>query len=42
MEAQSSLAGLKKVAVENLTIGMYVAELDKPWIESDFLRLGSS
>jgi len=36
MEAQSKLTGLKKVAVENLTIGMYVAELDKPWIESDF------
>jgi len=40
MEAQTSLAGLKKVAVENLTIGMYVAELDRPWIESDFLVQG--
>lgn len=36
MEAQSKLSGLKKVPVENLTIGMYVAELDIPWIESDF------
>ena len=36
MEAPANLAGLKKVAVENLTIGMYVAELDLPWIESDF------
>jgi hypothetical protein len=40
MEAQTNLAGLKKVAVENLTIGMYVAELDRPWIESDFLVQG--
>jgi HD-GYP domain-containing protein (c-di-GMP phosphodiesterase class II) len=40
MEAQSNLSGLKKVAVENLTIGMYVAELDRPWIESDFLVQG--
>ncbi len=36
MEAQASLAGLKKVAIENLTIGMYVAQLDHPWIESNF------
>ena len=36
MEAQNKLAGLKKVAVENLTIGMYVAELDRPWMESDY------
>lgn len=40
MEAQTNLAGLKKVAVENLTIGMYVAELDRPWIDSDFLVQG--
>ncbi len=40
MEAQTNLSGLKKVAVENLTIGMYVAELDRPWIESDFLVQG--
>jgi HD-GYP domain-containing protein (c-di-GMP phosphodiesterase class II) len=36
MEAQTSTAGLKKVAVENLTVGMYVAELDRPWIETDY------
>ena len=36
MEAQASLTGLKKVAIENLTIGMYVAQLDHPWIESNF------
>lgn len=40
MEAQTNISGLKKVAVENLTIGMYVAELDRPWIESDFLVQG--
>ena len=36
MEAQVSLAGLKKVVIENLTVGMYIAQLDHPWIESDF------
>ncbi len=36
MEAQSNLMGLKKVAIENLTIGMYVAELDRPWMETEF------
>ncbi|MEJ2088228.1 MAG: DUF3391 domain-containing protein, partial [Gammaproteobacteria bacterium] len=36
MEAEASLAGLKKTAVENLTIGMYVAQLDRPWEETDY------
>ena len=36
MEAQTSLAGLKKTSVGNLTIGMYVAQLDKAWEESDY------
>jgi HD-GYP domain-containing protein (c-di-GMP phosphodiesterase class II) len=36
MEAEASLAGLKKTSVDNLTIGMYVAQLDKDWEESDY------
>src|SRR5690606_23581294 len=30
----------RKVAVADLEIGMYVAELDRPWIESPFLFQG--
>ena len=36
MEAEASLAGLKKTLVENLTIGMYIAQLDRPWEETEF------
>ena len=36
MEAEASLAGLKKTSVDNLTIGMYVAQLDKDWEETDY------
>ena len=36
MEAGKSLAGLKKTAADNLTIGMYVAQLDRPWEETDY------
>ena len=36
MEAEASLAGLKKITVENLTVGMYVAQLDRPWSETDY------
>ncbi|MCB1683723.1 MAG: HD-GYP domain-containing protein [Pseudomonadales bacterium] len=36
MEAQTKLAGLKKVTVQNVTVGMYVAALDKPWSETRF------
>ena len=36
MEAQAKLAGLKKVAVENLTIGMYIAQLERDWSEFDY------
>ncbi|WJW75423.1 HD-GYP domain-containing protein [Thiohalobacter sp. IOR34] len=35
--AQSSL---RKVAVEDLIIGMYVAALDRPWLETSFLFQG--
>ena len=30
----------KKIFVENLKLGMYVTELDKPWLESPFLFQG--
>ncbi|MDH3354107.1 MAG: DUF3391 domain-containing protein, partial [Chromatiales bacterium] len=30
----------KKVAVEELDIGMYVAELDRPWLGTPFLFQG--
>jgi len=30
----------KKLGVQNLTIGMFVSELDRPWIESRFLFQG--
>ncbi len=36
MEAEASLTGLKKTAVDNLTIGMYVAQLDKKWEDTDY------
>jgi len=36
MEAEASLAGLKKTLVDNLTIGMYVAQLDKNWEDTDY------
>lgn len=36
MEAESKLAGLKKVTVQNLTVGMYVAQLDRPWGETRY------
>lgn len=36
MEAEASLAGLKKMAIDNLTIGMYVAQLDKNWEDTDY------
>lgn len=31
---------LRKVSVDDLEIGMYVAELDRPWLESPFLFQG--
>jgi len=36
MEAEAGLAGLKKTAIESLTIGMYVAQLDRDWEETDY------
>jgi HD-GYP domain-containing protein (c-di-GMP phosphodiesterase class II) len=33
-------ANLKKVSVENLIIGMYVAALDRPWLETNFATQG--
>lgn len=36
MEAEAKLAGLKKTSVDNLTIGMYVAQLDRDWEETDY------
>lgn len=36
MEAEAGLTGLKKTSVDNLTIGMYVAQLDKDWEETDY------
>lgn len=32
--------GLQKVSVENLAFGMYVAKLDRPWLETDFAVQG--
>ena len=40
MEAEASLAGLKKTSVDNLTIGMYVAQLDKDWEETEYAVQG--
>ncbi|MGE0623146.1 MAG: HD-GYP domain-containing protein [Pseudomonadales bacterium] len=36
MEAEASLAGLKRTDINNLTIGMYVAQLDRDWSETDY------
>ncbi len=36
MEAEARLAGLKKTSVDNLTVGMYIAQLDRPWEETDY------
>ena len=30
----------KKVLTQNLTIGMYVSELDRPWIKTDYMIEG--
>lgn len=30
----------KKILVQNIIVGMYVSELDRPWIETDFLLEG--
>ena len=30
----------KKVLTQNLTIGMYVSELDRPWLETDYVMEG--
>jgi len=35
-----NVANLKKVPVENLIIGMYVAALDRPWLETNFATQG--
>ena len=40
VDAQTNIAGLKKVAVENLTIGMYVAQLDRPWRDTSYAVQG--
>lgn len=39
-EQNSSKGGLLKVEVGNLQMGMYVAELDRPWLETPFLMQG--
>ncbi|MDQ2070799.1 DUF3391 domain-containing protein, partial [Natronospira bacteriovora] len=31
---------LKKIDIRDLKVGMYVAELDRPWIDSPFLFQG--
>jgi HD-GYP domain-containing protein (c-di-GMP phosphodiesterase class II) len=36
MEAEASLAGLKKITVDSLTIGMYIAQLDHAWEDSNY------
>lgn len=36
MEAEASLAGLKKITVDSLTIGMYIAQLDCAWEDSSY------
>jgi len=30
----------EKILANQLTLGMFVSELDKPWIESDFMLQG--
>jgi len=30
----------EKISISQLALGMFVVELDKPWIESDFLMQG--
>lgn len=38
--AGGKLANLKKIPVENLIIGMYVAGLDRPWLDTPFRTQG--
>jgi len=40
MEAEASLSGLKKTTVDCLTIGMYVAQLDRAWEETTYALQG--
>ena len=34
------MAVTKKVSVRDIAVGMYVAELDRPWLETPFLFQG--
>ena len=36
MDGQTPTTGLQKVQTTDLVLGMYVAELDRPWLESPF------
>lgn len=40
MDTDSNSGGLKRVDVGELALGMYVARLDRPWLESSFLMQG--
>ena len=40
MDAQPKYKGLQKLETRDLTIGMYVAQLDKDWEETDFALQG--
>ena len=39
-EQNTSKGGLVRIEVGNLQMGMYVAELDRPWLETPFLMQG--
>jgi HD-GYP domain-containing protein (c-di-GMP phosphodiesterase class II) len=40
MDSGTKSGGLERVEVEDLSVGMYVAKLDRPWLETSFLLQG--
>ncbi|CAN0538768.1 unnamed protein product, partial [Scytosiphon promiscuus] len=40
MEAQAKFKGLQKIAPKDLTVGMYVAQLDVDWKETSYAVQG--
>ena len=40
MASEQDYHGLDKLPIEDLTLGMYVAKLDRPWLETSFAVQG--
>ncbi|TDJ23229.1 MAG: DUF3391 domain-containing protein, partial [Gammaproteobacteria bacterium] len=40
MDSDTKSGGLQRVEVDDLSLGMYVAKLDRPWLETSFVLQG--